>query len=227
MEAGDTPSSIATNLNAQINNNQTLSAAGVSSTVAGAVITISAQLMLDPSITCAANVAPPTAATEQVSVVNGAPATITLGGNVTPGDTATLSISSSALAGPPMSFSYPIGDTPSWIAASLATEINANTVLQGQKISAIAAGPVINISVPTTLSSSLTWTPSVTNGSGGTPTEKLAIVFGSVGSQTTLVTVTVGGSAVTPTDEVTLTVATTRVRFRRSKFLTSLPGRTR
>jgi hypothetical protein len=211
--AGDTPPSIAQQLATQINNNATLNAADISVPVAptGPAVAISAQ----SSITCTANVTPPTTASERMAVastaptiVSGAPTTVMVSGSVTPGDTATLSIASSAFAGSPVTLSYPIGDTPSWIAASLATQINANTILQGQNISATAAGPVVSISVPSTLSGYLQWTHGASNPAGVPATEALTVAVGSAGPQTTVTTVTVGGSAVTPTDLLTLSVVT-------------------
>jgi len=106
-------------------------------------------------------------------------ATATIGGTMTIGDQISLS-----MTGPSGSInltSYPVGanDTPSSIAATLASQIDSFPAFQSAGVSATAAGPTITFSVPNNQNAQHSWfvsfTPVVLN---GTVTESVSFFTG-------------------------------------------------
>ena len=96
----------------------------------------------------------------QVSYVT----TLTIGGTITAQDSLSLIMNSSAVAGSPVTVNYSVqtSDTLSTIAAGLADQIKGNSALAAAGISATASGPVISLSIPTTVSPASAWTASAT-----------------------------------------------------------------
>lgn len=133
---------------------------------------------------------------EQVSFIT----TVTLGGSPTPGDTVTLSVTN-ASGGTPITFPYSVGDTPSSIAASLQGQINSNLTLAATGITASVAGPMLTISVPSSLSAPPVVSAAVSTASGTVISGAVTVGAGSPA------TVTIGASGVAPGNVVTISVA--------------------
>ena len=92
----------------------------------------------------------------QVSFV---PAAI-IGGMVTANDSLSLTMTSSAVTGSPLTVSYAVqpADTANTIAAALASQINSNPALVAAGISAMAFGAAIGLSSPPVLKPPPVWT---------------------------------------------------------------------
>lgn len=107
--------------------------------------------------------------------------TLTIGGTVAAGDTVTATVTSTALAGSPVSVAYDTlsTDTTTTIAAALVAAINANAAMAAAGITAQSAAAVISIYAPAsvtyTVAGSSTGTITVTSGSG-TPTTTGALL---------------------------------------------------
>jgi Tc toxin complex TcA C-terminal TcB-binding domain/Neuraminidase-like domain/Salmonella virulence plasmid 28.1kDa A protein len=93
---------------------------------------------------------------DQVSFI----ATATIGGTTTAKDTLSVTMTSSAVTGSPVTVTYSVqkSDTLDNVAAGLAAQINANPALAAAAISAAVSGPVISLSTPATLSPTPVWT---------------------------------------------------------------------
>lgn len=183
VSTNDNPDSIAPAMASRINSNSTLTAAGISATSSGAVITLFAPTSITPLWT--AGIAPARIAgfvTETVKLsvpqsfnfIN----TATMEGTASGGDTITLTVRSSAVTGSPMSIVHSVSaaDTPLSIASDLAAQINSDSALSSAGISASATGPVISMSAPTSLNPYPVWTQAVTPAhAGGVATEKVTL----------------------------------------------------
>jgi hypothetical protein len=89
-------------------------------------------------------------------------ATVTLGGSTTIGDKLTLTMTSSAIAGSPVSVTYTVtaSDTLNSIASNLAASLNSYTVLSAAGISASASLAVVTLTSTSSLNPSPVWTGS-------------------------------------------------------------------
>jgi hypothetical protein len=76
--------------------------------------------------------------------------TLTVGGIITAQDVLSLTMSSGAGAGSPVTLTYTVqaGDTLSTVAAALAAQINSNPTLAATGVSASASGTIISLAVP-------------------------------------------------------------------------------
>lgn len=106
-------------------------------------------------------------------VTSAASETATIGGTVTPGDTISITATSSAITGSPVTISYTTlaGDTTIKIANAFAAAFNANAALAAVGLFANAASSVVTLQSPGALSPAITWTRSV---AGSTNTITLA-----------------------------------------------------
>jgi hypothetical protein len=174
---GDTLGWIAEDLASQINNNATLSQAGIKATPAGQSITIAVPASLSPTPQWSAGVSNPSGTvSETMAVQSGSPVVVNLGGNTSPGDILTLSVAMSGAAGFPVNLAHTaVGDTPSSIAAGLATQINNNPALQGAKISASATGSLLRISSPSSAPAYPAWTGASQTSSNAPGTETVGV----------------------------------------------------
>ena len=201
--SADTLGAIAANLTAMINGNLTMNAAGLTASVEGWVITISALLVLDPAPVLTASATPALAtATETITIGSGASSNVaTVGGTITPGDVVTLTLSIPSLAGSPVNFAHPVaaGDTPTSIAKALSLLITTSPMLSAAGIAAAWSGPAITVSAPPALSPTLVLTAKVT------PAPAVATEVITPAGTGPGYTITVGGTA-TPQDVVTLTL---------------------
>ena len=77
----------------------------------------------------------------------------TIGGTATPGDAVALTVTSTVVAGSPLTVTYAVvpGDTTTTIAAGLAALINGSTALANAGITATSAGPVVTVAQSRTL----------------------------------------------------------------------------
>ena len=204
VDEGDTSSSIAAALAGQINNNTTMSAAGISATAAAAVISISSELLINPRpvLDVGARVA-----TEIVTVTGN---TVTLSGSATPGDIVTLvfSVSGSA-SGFPVTLPYTVSpaDNLGTIATNLCSLITSDTALMATYIAtAVPNGNAISLTLAASQNPPIVITPTTTPPSAPSgsapPAASEQIMLGSSALSNAL---TLGGS-VTPGDTVTLTL---------------------
>ncbi|HTI81734.1 MAG TPA: hypothetical protein VL614_14900 [Acetobacteraceae bacterium] len=106
-----------------------------------------------------------------------AAATATIAGTITAGNTVSLTATSTAITGSPITVTYTVQstDTISTIAAALGKLVNNNAALAAARISAVVAAAVISLYAPTTLTPAVVWT----GAAGGTsPTETVTIGTG-------------------------------------------------
>lgn len=105
---------------------------------------------------------------------------MTVTGTFTVGDTMTLTATSSALVGSPVSVTYTVraGETATTASNGLVLLVNTHPVLNAAGVFASNIAGVINLFQPTTLTPQITWTRSV----GGAVTE---VITPSVGATTT------------------------------------------
>lgn len=91
------------------------------------------------------------------------PATATIAGTLTVGDTLQLIATSSALTGSPITVSYVTraGDTTTAMASGLVAAVNANTVLAAAGVFATSALGVVTLYWPSTVSPNIVWTKNV------------------------------------------------------------------
>ncbi len=145
VQAGDTLTSIATNIAAAINADTPLQNLGVSATSVGTTISIVSNSVNVTSYSSSLS----GGATETValSINQNALKTATIGGTKTTGDTITVNVYDSALGGGTQAVTYTVlsGDTLSTIASGVASAINGNGNLQAIGVSASASGKVVTI----------------------------------------------------------------------------------
>ena len=117
------------------------------------------------------------AASTLTGQASSAATTVTVGGSITAADTLKITASGASVTGLPLTVQYStqLGDTLSTAAAALAAAVNANTVLQGLGIFAVAVGAVVSIYQPTTQSPQVGFATSVT----GSGSETLSVGSGS------------------------------------------------
>jgi hypothetical protein len=117
-------------------------------------------------------------------IVGATIATVDIAGSPTTGDTINLVVTSSALTGSPLEFSYTIaaptvGVAPSAAlsaaAVNLAEQINGNATLASANVSAVVSGAIITISVPSSLTSSPVWSSNVTTTEVGAASEIVTV----------------------------------------------------
>lgn len=120
------------------------------------------------------------------------PATATITGTLTVGDTLQLIATSSALSGSPITLTYPTkaGDTLTLMAAGLVLLVNANATLVAAGVFASSVAGVVTIYWPATLSPTIVWTKNVT----GVASEIVTIGAGSVGAGSVAITALFTGS---------------------------------
>jgi hypothetical protein len=199
VAASDTTNLIAANLAAQINNNPTMTAAGISAETNGPVICVSSQFMLNPApISLAGGLTPAPTETVSSSV---SPVSVTIGGTATNGDIVILNLTLAGAPGSPFSVSYAVaaGDNPNTIATALANLINAlvatTPVLSSAGVSANPSAAVVVITTAGSASLAIT-------GNAVHPSQREVITLGGVAP---VYTVTVGAAG--PRDVITLHIA--------------------
>lgn len=195
VQTGDTLSSIAAGLAANISANANLQSIGVSASTNGAVLSIRSS---SPRIT-----------TYTESTSGGATETITLGvtanfvenaaigGTTTTNDVLTVTVKDPALTGGTTSVSYTVlsTDTLATIATGIKTAINGNTSLSTLGVTATAAGAVVTIK--STSSNATTYAQSTNSGA----TETITLSINQNGPQT----IALAGSKTT-SDVITVNV---------------------
>ena len=137
MQAGDTFASVTAALASEINADTQLNEAGIRAFSNGAVITASSTM----TDTTYWGYVYSGAGTEIIVVtsVNRGTCSLTLGGTLTVGDTLYLFV-----YGQNFSHTVASGDTLSSIASTFATQVNANSTLAADSITALSVGPVIS-----------------------------------------------------------------------------------
>jgi hypothetical protein len=188
----DTSSSIASSLEAQINSNPTLMAAGITASITGPALSISApsSLSTPPVVTAAVSTASGTAISGAVTVGvagagtggvagAGSTTTVTIGpSGVAPGNIVTISVALSSTPGFPVNLAQTVGeDTLGSIANALAAEINAeinNDELPGI-LSASVAGATITITAAPSAAVYPNWAGASALSSGAQGTEAVGI----------------------------------------------------
>lgn len=112
------------------------------------------------------------------------PATATIAGSLTFGDTMQLIATSSAISGSPVTVTYTTkaGDTPTTEAAGLVALINSTAALTSVGVFASNVAGVITMFWPSTISPTIVWTKNVTG--GATETITIGATTAGVGSVT-------------------------------------------
>jgi RHS repeat-associated protein len=145
VQAGDTLTSIATNMAAAINADTPLQNLGVSATSVGTAISITSNSVNVTSYSSSLS----GGATETItlSINQNALQTATIAGTKTTSDTITIHVYNSALGGGTQAVTYTVqsGDTLTSIATGLASAINGNGNLQAIAVSATSSGTVVTI----------------------------------------------------------------------------------
>lgn len=117
-------------------------------------------------------------------IVGATVTTVNITGKPTTGDVINLVVTSTALTGSPLEFSYtiaaPAAGAPASAgldaaAASLAGQINANTTLNDASVAAVVSGAIITITVPSSLTPAPIWSSNVTTNQPGAATEIVAV----------------------------------------------------
>jgi hypothetical protein len=101
-----------------------------------------------------------------------------LAGTSPQGDTVTLTMTSSAIAGSPVNVAYTVsaGDTAASIAANLAAAINSNSTLSAAGIKASSSSGIVTLAAPSLAESvSPSGRPAASSSGGGTAAETVAL----------------------------------------------------
>jgi len=111
--------------------------------------------------------------------VDGTTEVATFGGTVTPGDSLTITVTDPDLLAPPagpvsVTIQAVLGDTPTSLAAKMATEINNNGTLSGKAFKAVASGTQLQVFSPSGKATSYTRTLSA----GATETLTVTVPYG-------------------------------------------------
>lgn len=137
------------------------------------------------------------ATTALAGVASATPATITVAGTITAGDTVTPTATSSVLTGSPIAlgpYTVKSSDTTASIAVAIAGLINANATLSAAGVSAVAAASVVSIYWPASLSPTIVWSAPKT---GTTETYTVGTGTASTtGATLTAIYTGIGGNAV-------------------------------
>ena len=104
---------------------------------------------------------------------------VTIGGTVTVGDAVSLTITSSAVAGSPVTVSYAVvsGDDLSAIATGLAAQINGNSNFSAAGVTATSSGAVVTVTEPNRLFPPFVGSPSWSSSVSGSATETVSFVL--------------------------------------------------
>ncbi len=158
LGAGETASTIASALNTALNANAACIANNISSTVAGAVLTVAHQGSIGNATNLAGAVTPVATGNETITFAptNGFltgsgsswSATATIGGTVfLPGDVIALEIANTAIGAFPVTVDYTVvsGDTTTTIATGLKAAIDANSTLSSHSVTATSSGAAVTV----------------------------------------------------------------------------------
>ncbi len=188
VQSGDNLTSITSGFASALNADSDLKAVGVSASSSGTVLTVT-------SVSRNATTYLPsrsTSATETILWDLPANGTVTavIGGTKTTGNVLTITVYDAGLSGGSKAVNYTVqsGDTLNSIASGLATNINADTDLQGISVSATAVTPTSGVSVVNLISASKNATTYAKSLSGGA-TETIALSKNIGASQATFNTV--------------------------------------
>jgi YD repeat-containing protein len=193
--AGDTLTTMATNLAAAINADTNLQAIGASAISAGTVITLNSK---STNLTTYRTTTSATAtATLTLSNPVSAWTAAVISGTVTAGNVVTITFYDAGLAGGSKAVSYTVvaGDTTTTIATKLKNAINADTALQGIGVTSNSSSRTINIQ--STSPNLTSYAPSVSTGAtvAITLSKSTSVVDSTVNNVNALVKLAPGGKA--------------------------------
>ncbi|HIA52074.1 MAG TPA: LysM peptidoglycan-binding domain-containing protein [Candidatus Melainabacteria bacterium] len=191
--AGDTLTTMATNLTTAINADANLQAIGVSATSAGTVITLNSKSTNLTTYRTATSAA--ATATFTVSNPVSAWTVAAIGGTKTTGNVLTITFYDAGLTGGSKAVSYTVlaGDTLTTIATGLKNAINADTALQAIGVTSNSSSTIINIQ--STSPNLTSYAQSVSSGATATITlsSSTSVVDSTVNNVNALVKLAPGG----------------------------------